>query len=471
MKPFKVILYLSITFLFASCSNEIADITPESNKNEMLLTSTQNDFSTNSKIHYAISALGRIEDQLIENPNCKDVNYNKFQHTMGMLDIIKQKETNLSTRQIMTICKNDKYINRFQNLDKDSSNYRKMIFYKLSVILLLSNKDQTRAVLDEFLRSYRSFVIYNKSKLKEEKKWNQKTRSSGGTYKITLKTPIQTYKIDCPGDEYILDAANEAGIDLPYASRCGQDYASAGKLEFGTVEMDDNILQPEMIQEGYILLDVARPTSDCIIETNKEDELYKNLLPTVHCDAPRLDGISWPESFQEWDTMENEDDHGQGTAGAGTGSGSESGTDQPPIIYGSKLTDLERQFIIRHPIVAAEFSANADRAFLETDKFRLKYGFDASSLHNGICDCYRHMLWSALNSFLAGEDLAREYGNAHESNLSNPEDERKMDLYNNNIGYEIGKYAVKHASGYENIPGLVEQAVLSGHGYYFGTKL
>lgn len=468
MKALKVTMYLFIAFLFASCSNDIVVSPPESNTNETRFASTQNDFSTYSKIHYVISALGRIEDQLIENPNCKNINYDKFQHTIRMLDIIKQKEANFSTSQIMTICKNDKFINRFQNLDKDSSNYRKMTFYKFSVILLLADKKQTKALLDEFLRSYRSFVIYNKSKLKEEKKWNSKTRTSAGSYRITLKTPTKTYKIDCLGDDYILDAAEEAGIDLPYASRCGQDYSSAGKLELGTVDMEDNILTPEMIERGYILLDVARPTSDCIIVTNKEDELYENLLPTVNCDAPRLDGIKWPESPQGWkeETPENIPDGG-GSAGSGTGSGSDPGAVEPPFTNAYKLTDLELEFIKWHPVVAAEFSSNADRAVLETDKFRLKYGFDVNSLHNGICDCYRHMLWSALNCFLEGEGLAREYGNAHESDLSNPEDERKMDLYNNNIGYGIGNWAIKHASGYESIPGLVEKAVMGGDGYYF----
>ena len=35
-------------------------------------------------------------------------------------------------------------------------------------------------------------------------------------YSITLKTSEGEQTIDCPDDSYILDAADEAGIDLPY---------------------------------------------------------------------------------------------------------------------------------------------------------------------------------------------------------------------------------------------------------------
>jgi len=42
----------------------------------------------------------------------------------------------------------------------------------------------------------------------------------------------------------------------------------------------------------------------------------------------------------------------------------------------------------------------------------------------------------------------------------------KMDLYNN-----IENWAIKHASGYENIPGLAEQTVMNRYYFYFEIKL
>ena len=35
-------------------------------------------------------------------------------------------------------------------------------------------------------------------------------------YTVTLETPDGTHRIECPDDEYILDAAEQAGIDVPF---------------------------------------------------------------------------------------------------------------------------------------------------------------------------------------------------------------------------------------------------------------
>ena len=98
------------------------------------------------------------------------------------------------------------------------------------------------------------------------------------------------------------------------------------------------------------------------------------------------------------------------------------------------LSNDEKSFVHRHPILAYKFNNNANKAKSAVEHFPNK--------KDGYGDAVRHCYWCALNQMDAGlnSSRAKEFGDAHE-NIPNNE-AKAMDLHNNSVGYHLGNQAI-----------------------------
>ncbi len=96
-------------------------------------------------------------------------------------------------------------------------------------------------------------------------------------YKVRLVSSVVKLDvtIDCPDDKFILEAAEDNNIELPYSCRAGSCSTCLGKVLKGKVDQpDQTFLDEEQLNKGFVLTCVAYPSSDLTISTHEEENLY-----------------------------------------------------------------------------------------------------------------------------------------------------------------------------------------------------
>lgn len=86
-----------------------------------------------------------------------------------------------------------------------------------------------------------------------------------------------TYSVN--GKKPLLDSLREQGVDLPYGCKYGGCITCAAKLITGDINQQAQVaLNNRQLNDGYVILCVARPQSDCTLEIGVEshDKLYRN---------------------------------------------------------------------------------------------------------------------------------------------------------------------------------------------------
>ncbi len=97
--------------------------------------------------------------------------------------------------------------------------------------------------------------------------WNITVANQGG----------ETFTVDA--DRPLLDTLEEHGVDLPYGCRYGGCITCAAKVTAGEVDQSEQVaLNNRQLNNGYAVLCVARPLSDCTLDVgvDSHDKLYRN---------------------------------------------------------------------------------------------------------------------------------------------------------------------------------------------------
>ncbi|MBE9167749.1 2Fe-2S iron-sulfur cluster binding domain-containing protein [Pleurocapsales cyanobacterium LEGE 06147] len=94
--------------------------------------------------------------------------------------------------------------------------------------------------------------------------------------KIHYRQAGTVHTVEVPEDRYILQWAEQQGVELPFACRNGACTTCAVRILSGEVYQPEAMgLSPKLKEQGYALLCVSYPRSDLEVETQDEDEVYE----------------------------------------------------------------------------------------------------------------------------------------------------------------------------------------------------
>ncbi|BDA40040.1 2Fe-2S iron-sulfur cluster-binding protein [Candidatus Atelocyanobacterium thalassae] len=97
------------------------------------------------------------------------------------------------------------------------------------------------------------------------------------TYEVRLikgkknKPPEMDVTLTLPDNVYIVDSAEDNGVELPATCRTGNCSNCVGRMVEGEVDqLDQAFLTDKQVKDGWVLLCVAYPRSNCTIKTHQE---------------------------------------------------------------------------------------------------------------------------------------------------------------------------------------------------------
>jgi ferredoxin len=102
------------------------------------------------------------------------------------------------------------------------------------------------------------------------------TTANKHTVRIHNRQTGVIHQVQVSGDRYILEAAEEQGIEIPFACRNGACTTCAMRVKSGKIYQPEAIgLSADLKQQNYALVCVGYACSDLDLETQDEDEVYQ----------------------------------------------------------------------------------------------------------------------------------------------------------------------------------------------------
>lgn len=94
----------------------------------------------------------------------------------------------------------------------------------------------------------------------------RRAATAGAMAQVTVVMDGDRWDFEMPQGDYVLDAGQDAGLDLPFACKGGVCATCRAKVIEGQAAMDQNWgLEPEEVEAGYVLTCQARPMSDRLV--------------------------------------------------------------------------------------------------------------------------------------------------------------------------------------------------------------
>jgi len=134
-------------------------------------------------------------------------------------------------------------------------------------------------------------------------------QSQGKVYKLTFKgVGDEERVVECPDDTYILDAAEQAGLDLPATCKSGICGTCVGRIAGGQFDSSDIAdieftISKEEQEQGLAMLCMTRACSDLTIETQC-DWGYSLGVKDWEGASGRFSATPDPLMGKKWDEVE-----------------------------------------------------------------------------------------------------------------------------------------------------------------------